>query len=67
MLVTGNFAYQRVNLNCPLLASSQQVANGHSQQLLPSWIGGQATVPYEQYTRQSPGLGFNTSPQPLQS
>jgi hypothetical protein len=39
--------------------------------LLPSarasWIGGQGTSPYEQNTQQSPALGFNTAPQPLQS
>ena len=33
----------------------------------PSWIGGHGTVPYEQYTQQSPCFGFKTSPQPLQS
>jgi hypothetical protein len=24
-----------------------------------AWIGGQATVPYEQKTQQSPGFGFS--------
>lgn len=26
-----------------------------------SWIGGHGTVPYEQYTQQSPGLGLSTA------
>jgi len=32
-----------------------------------AWIGGQATVPYEQNTQQSPALGFSSTPQPVQS
>src|ERR1700692_319899 len=32
-----------------------------------SWIGGQGTSAYEQNMQQSPGLGFRTEPQPLQS
>jgi hypothetical protein len=27
----------------------------YAQQLLPFWMGGQATVPYEQNTQQWPG------------
>jgi hypothetical protein len=32
-----------------------------------SWIGGHDTVPNEQNTQQSPGLGRSSVPQPLQS
>jgi len=32
-----------------------------------SWIGGHGTVPNEQNTQQSPGLGRSSVPQPLQS
>jgi hypothetical protein len=39
----------------------------YPQQEPPSWIGGQATVPYEQYTQQSPANGFSTSPQEVHS
>jgi len=30
-------------------------------------MGGHGTLPYEQNTQQSPGSGFNRTPQPLQS
>lgn len=32
----------------------------YAQHDLPSWIGGQGTVAYEQYTQQSPSSGFRT-------
>ena len=44
-----------------------QLVNAQEQQELPCWIGGHFTSPYEQYTQQSPGLGFNSAPQFRQS
>ena len=38
-----------------------------AQHELPNWMGGQATVPYEQNTQQSPGFGFSKAPQDEQS
>jgi len=38
-----------------------------SQQELFCWMGEHGTVPYEQKTQQSPGLGFSSSPQPTHS
>jgi hypothetical protein len=36
-------------------------------QQFPACTGGHGADPNEQNTQQSPGLGFNLSPQPLQS
>ena len=37
------------------------------QQVFCCWIGGHGTLPQEQNTQQSPGLGCNNLPQPGQS
>ena len=49
----------------PAIAPHDRVvlpANGQWQ-AVPACTGGQGTVAYEQYTQQSPGLGFRTVPQ----
>ena len=40
---------------------------GQEQLQVPCWIGGHFTSPYEQYTQQSPDLGFNSASQFRQS
>lgn len=50
-----------------MLGSFARNADIQLQQELPSWMGGQATVPYEQYTQQSPCFGLSNALQPLQS
>ena len=56
-----NFTERLPGATCPVAPA------GQPQQVSPVWIGGQGTVPYEQNTQQSPGFGFRTAPQSLQS
>jgi len=39
----------------------------YAQHLPWDWTGGQATVPYEQKTQQSPCFGLSLTPHPRQS
>jgi hypothetical protein len=54
-------------LHVPEISRARQ--EGMQQRAWPPlpWIGGHGTVPNEQNTQQSPGLGRSSVPQPLQS
>jgi hypothetical protein len=51
------------------LAARRKTSDGlvQAQQAPSDCRGGHGTVPYEQNTQQSPGLGRRTAPQPVQS
>lgn len=73
--------HRRARLDCTrlaggtlpeLLGASLKVQAAQQPSALPpglplAWIGGHGTVPYEQYTQQSPGRGISTSWHPSHS
>jgi hypothetical protein len=48
-------------------AQRMMIMRPYLQQLVPAWIGGHGTVPYEQKTQQSPAFGLSRVPHALQS
>lgn len=66
-VIMTNSKHLRSALNPDLFECSDAGKVGHAQQSLPSWMGGQGTVAYEQNTQQSPSSGFKTVLQLLHS
>jgi hypothetical protein len=51
-----------MSLSCSVPDLAQRVS-GYPQHDTRCWIGGHGTLPYEQNTQQSPGLGRSNTPQ----